>query len=194
MKVNIGGQKARKRGPFQNWTIVDMMDGAEVQIDVMKSPLPFADSSVDAIYTSHTLEHIFPDRLGLVLKECRRVLKPKCQIRIVVPDIDKAIRAYVDKDLSFLRDKRNPHKMPWLPDDPLCFLSSWFFTYKIGEGFQRGSGGHVMSFSTSLLEHYLIESGFKDVRISAYEEGSEVFSGCDFLRYKDCSIYMEASK
>ena len=43
--------------------------------------LPFNDDSVDAIITMHTLEHI--NNLAHIVKECHRILKPKCKQRLM---------------------------------------------------------------------------------------------------------------
>lgn len=194
MKLNIGGQKGRKN-LFKGWTIVDIRKGSDICVDIMESPLPFEKSTVDAIYTSHTLEHIFPDRLPFVLSECFRVLKPGCRIRVVVPDIDKAITAYINGDLKFLQDKRNPRKMGWVSSHPLCYLSSWFFTYKMDKKKNsRLEGGHVMAFNWEVLRHYLSEAGFKEIEKKSYGECRPEFARCDFERYKHCSIYAEATK
>ncbi len=58
--------------------------------------LPFADQSCDAVYHSHLLEHL--DRLVAMrfLAEVRRVLKPGGIHRIVVPDLEKKCRAYLN--------------------------------------------------------------------------------------------------
>lgn len=192
--LNIGGEKGKTKGPYKKWVTVDIRETADVVIDIMESLLPFSDKTVDAIYSSHTLEHIFPDKLDFVLSECYRVLKPNAPIRIVVPDIDKAITAYVNKDNSFLNAKGNPGKMGWLPNFPLCFLSSWFFTYKIDKNkHQRIVGGHVNVFNKELLTYYLDQAKFKNIVQKKYKDCNSVFKNCDFDRYKNCSLYMEAS-
>lgn len=195
MKVNVGGQKGRKKGPFKNWTIVDTRKGAEITMDIMRASLPIPDNKVEALYTSHTLEHIFPDRLPFILTEFRRVLKPGHSLRVVVPDIDIAIRAYIRKDKKFLSDKRNPRKLAQLPALPLCFLSSWFFTYDYqAKGHARLTGGHVMAFNWEVLYHYLQDAGFKSIEKKSYNKCRPEFVQCDFERYRDCSVYAEAIK
>ncbi len=49
------------------------------------SALPSA--SVDAIYSSHNLEHLFPHEVPLALEEFRRVLKPDGFVVITCPDL-----------------------------------------------------------------------------------------------------------
>lgn len=57
--------------------------------------LPFDDNSIDCIYSSHTLEHLYLDQAKNLLKECFRVLKPKGVIRIVLPDLKTLIIQYL---------------------------------------------------------------------------------------------------
>ena len=195
MKVNIGGQKGRDALPTKGWCVVDVRKGADYVVDIMSDKLPFEDMSVDAVYTSHTLEHIFPDKLHFVLEEFYRVLRTGGKVRVVVPDIDKAISAYVNNDMTYLKDKRNPAKMEWVPKSPICYLSSWFFTYKLkAEGSQRLIGGHVGVFNYSLLKHYLTRVQLRNVERKSYGKSDPLFDGCDFKRYKDCSLYVEATK
>jgi predicted SAM-dependent methyltransferase len=55
--------------------------------DVRKG-LPFDDESVDGITASHFLEHLDHMEMLDLLEECWRVLKPKSQMKIVVPIMD----------------------------------------------------------------------------------------------------------
>jgi SAM-dependent methyltransferase len=57
--------------------------------------LPFDDGSVDAIYSSHFLEHVRrEDALGF-LRECHRVLRTGGVLRLVVPDLRRLARLYL---------------------------------------------------------------------------------------------------
>ena len=58
-------------------------------------PLPFASSSFQTVYSSHTLEHLYHDDALQVLKECHRVLKPGGICRAVVPDLDSMVGRYM---------------------------------------------------------------------------------------------------
>lgn len=59
------------------------------------NPLPFEDSSYDACYSSHVLEHLSRDEALLLLTEIHRVLKPGGIIRLVVPDLEGIVRTYL---------------------------------------------------------------------------------------------------
>ena len=122
MKLNIGGSKGGDvfTDQTKDWVIVDVRkEHADVICNVSEEKLPFQDNSVEAVYTSHTLEHIYPHRLPFVLSEFHRVLLKNSSIRIVVPNIDKAIKSYVKGKNDFLKDKRNPSKPDYLPNLPL---------------------------------------------------------------------------
>lgn len=66
-----------------------------VRHDVQKG-LPVADGSVEAIYTSHMLEHLPLPVVRDVLRECRRALRPGGVIRIALPDAVAIARRFVE--------------------------------------------------------------------------------------------------
>jgi predicted SAM-dependent methyltransferase len=65
--------------------------------------LPYPDGSVDAIYSSHTLEHLYLAEVRGVLAECARVLRPGGQLRLALPDAERMAR-----DLLAALDAGNP--------------------------------------------------------------------------------------
>lgn len=119
MKVNLGcGSQVVKE-----WVNVDFALGAKLSkipffklinsrtrlfnlnwdnrilIHDLRKKFPWANESVDTIYSSHTLEH-FTRLDGLrFLKECHRVLKRGGIIRIVVPDLQSIVNEYNNKTL-----------------------------------------------------------------------------------------------
>jgi len=70
----------------------------------LRSKLPFDTDSVDAIYCCHTLEHFYENDVRMILSECLRVLKKKRGIRIVTPDLRKAVEAYLSQDFEHFSD------------------------------------------------------------------------------------------
>ena len=63
--------------------------------------LPFADDSVDVIYSSHMVEHLEHSQIRSFLKEAYRVLAPNSIIRISIPDLRKDIDQYLsDNDAN----------------------------------------------------------------------------------------------
>lgn len=51
---------------------------------------PVDSASVDAVFSSHNLEHVFLHEISLALAEFRRVLKPGGVCMVLVPDIQQA--------------------------------------------------------------------------------------------------------
>jgi ubiquinone/menaquinone biosynthesis C-methylase UbiE len=66
----------------------------------LRRPFPWSDESAEAIYSSHTLEHFTKKAGHRFLSECHRVLRRGGIIRIVVPDLDRIVRKYVEGDLA----------------------------------------------------------------------------------------------
>lgn len=62
----------------------------------LRKRLPWADGSVEAIYSSHTLEHLDKEHGRKLVQECQRVLKPGGVLRIVVPDLRAIVTDYVE--------------------------------------------------------------------------------------------------
>ena len=64
---------------------ISPMSDADLFIDLNNERLPFDDSSVDFIFSSHTLEHLSLDGFFHIMTEAYRVLRPGAQFKIVVP-------------------------------------------------------------------------------------------------------------
>lgn len=90
--VNLGCG-VRFHPAWRNFDIIPQSPSVEI-IDLWK-PLPFTDSSLDAIYASHVLEHLPRSRVPSLLNECRRVIKPGGILRLVVPDLEGIVRNYL---------------------------------------------------------------------------------------------------
>jgi predicted SAM-dependent methyltransferase len=58
-------------------------------------PLPFANETFGAIYSSHTLEHLYYHDALALLRECHRLLTPGGVCRAVVPDLESIVNQYL---------------------------------------------------------------------------------------------------
>lgn len=58
--------------------------------------LPFQDNSFDLIYHSHFLEHLSQSQGESFMLECHRLLKPDGVVRVVVPDLENIVIAYLE--------------------------------------------------------------------------------------------------
>jgi SAM-dependent methyltransferase len=130
--------------------------------------LPLPDRSARYVFLSHLLEHLFhPVQSGHLLAEIRRVLMPRGTVRIVVPDIEQCLRAYVAGDDSFFADRRR--HWTWLPED-MTHLES-FLAYA-GAGPWPGHlyEHHKFGYDFATLRRCLERAGFASVRRCAYQQ------------------------
>lgn len=83
MKLDIGCGPV-PHGP--DFKTVDLFYPADIRAPMWDLPVP--DASVDAIWSSHALEHVAAAHVQPTLREWRRVLRPSAQAEILVPDLD----------------------------------------------------------------------------------------------------------
>ena len=78
------------------WTNADLVpSGPDVLAVDLRRPLPFAAASFTAVYAAHVVEHLDPAEADALLCEAARVLAPGGVVRIVVPDLEGIVRAYL---------------------------------------------------------------------------------------------------
>ena len=129
-----------------------------------------ATGSVDAVYSSHNIEHIFPHEVPIALREFYRVLKEDGIVVITCPDLQSAGEALTqDKLFETLYEGY---------DGPVTAFDVLFGhreTTVDGNIFMIHKGG----FTYSLLDRAFYEAGFK-VRVGG--------------RSGVCSLYLVAFK
>ena len=100
--LNVGASPIWKQ---DGWHTLDhkLTQNTEFNIvgDADKIELP--DGSCDVVFSSHVFEHIPHVKLPSVIAEINRVLKPGGIFRILVPDLARIARAYVESDEEFFR-------------------------------------------------------------------------------------------
>ncbi|MGI0482343.1 CmcI family methyltransferase [Geminocystis sp. CENA526] len=79
-----------------NWTNVDFTSTGEgVIAHNLRQGIPFPDRTFEVVYHSHILEHFPKSEAESFLKECYRVLESQGIIRVVIPDLEKIARLYL---------------------------------------------------------------------------------------------------
>jgi SAM-dependent methyltransferase len=83
------------------WTNVDMLDyGGNIVADVLNG-LPFPDEYFDCIVANHTLQMIRFHDLPAALAELRRVLRTRGVLRVLVPDLKRAIDMWLARNEDY---------------------------------------------------------------------------------------------
>lgn len=176
--------------------------------------IPFDDASVDVVYHSHMLEHLDRWVAPLFMAEVRRVLRPGGIQRVVVPDLERLCRDYLehlracDEDPSLLPDhdryvgeiieqsvRRDAYAMRG-QRGPRRLLE----LVLLGDARRRGET-HQWMYDAANLTQLLRTSGFSDIRRVTYEESSVPgwsAYGLDLDErggeYKPGSLYIEAAR
>ena len=99
-----------------DWVNLDLRPGgSSVQKWDLRKDLPFADESFDVVYHSHVLEHFSRAEALELLVRCRRVLRPDGVIRVVVPDLERIARAYLEAlDKSLAGSTESQERYNWI--------------------------------------------------------------------------------
>lgn len=137
-------------------------DWKETRLDIDKDVSPdilgtltdmntVATGSVDAIYSSHSIEHIFPHEIAIALKEFYRVLNDDGIVVITCPDIQSVGEALTqDKLLEPI------YESPMGPVTPFDILYGHRETTTDGNIFMV----HKSGFTYSILDKVFSEAGF----------------------------------
>lgn len=107
----------------------------------------YADHSVECAFCSHILEHLYPRDAAKMFSEVLRILKPGGVFRVVVPDLEWALRLYNRKD-------------------PAAFLNAM---YEYSGGI--GKNSHKWMFTDLSLKQFFESQGFIDVKVCGFQEG-----------------------
>lgn len=72
----------------------------EIELD-LRYPLRCETNVVDGVFCSHTIEHLNRKEATNLLNEIYRILKPSCFLRVIVPDVEKAVKFYLGENKEF---------------------------------------------------------------------------------------------
>lgn len=123
-------------------------------VGTMQNMSAVADASVEAIYSSHNIEHLYPHEVALALKEFVRVLVPTGFLVVTCPDL-RSVCALVAED----KLTESAYTSPAGPISPLDIL--------YGHRPSLAHGNHYMAhrcgFTEKVLSATLQQAGFASV-------------------------------
>ena len=162
--LHVGcGSKRKPETPFAktNWKEIRFDINPAAQPDVTGSMTEMhsvKDASMDAIYSSHNIEHLYPHEVSIALKEFKRVLKPDGFALITCPDL-QSICEIVAKDK--LLD-------PLFPT-PLGAIAAIDIIFGYRPAIQRGEThmAHRCGFTATSMVKTLTAAGFTSLAARA---------------------------
>jgi SAM-dependent methyltransferase len=146
--------------------------------------LPLADGAVEVLYSSHMFEHLSLPDAGRFLAEARRVLVPGGILRLVVPDLRRLARGYLESgDADRFMQATN------LSAPPAQRLLS-----RVGR-LLLGGHHHAWMYDAQSLCARVAAAGFSEVAaVPAGQTRIEAPGPLDLREREDESIYVEATR
>lgn len=148
--------------------------------------LNYPRESIDFIYSSHFLEHIFFYQAQELLRNCLIMLRPKGMLRLALPDYDLFIDEYLAKR------SLDPYRA-------LLEFEERLLSHPLNEPNKlenlvlRSSHVHKWHPTKGFVFRLLTDIGFKDVSIKNYREGN--FPDLDIVENRsEYTFYVEAFK
>jgi predicted SAM-dependent methyltransferase len=162
------------------WINSDQKEGFGIEISGdIRDGLPLDSDSMDYIVSIHALPEVpYPD-LVPVLQELRRVLKPNGVLRLALPDLNRGIQAYLQKDYDYFL----------IPDEDAKGIGAKFITQLIWYGYSR------TLFTADFIEEMLYKAGYRHVTECSYQQTNSRYPGIVELdNRKRESLFVEAIK
>jgi SAM-dependent methyltransferase len=131
-------------------------------------PWPYSDETIDAVFSSHVLEHLPIRAARTCISNAYRVLKKGGILRIVVPDLDKCIADY-----------SAPKSYEWA-----------FDVFEANQVAEKNM--HHFMYNEASLARLMRDCGFAAVSRQAYREGN--CPDIELLDNRPESLFMEAVK
>lgn len=82
--------------PTPSYRNTDLYPAPGVEEQFGAQDIPYPDSSVEALYSSHSLEHLCKKDAELAIRESARVLKPHGKFHLRIPDLEQCISGYLE--------------------------------------------------------------------------------------------------
>lgn len=147
-----------KKFQTDEWHEIRLDINPETKPDIVASMTdmsPVESDSVDAIWNSHALEHLFAHEVPIALKEFHRVLRPGGHVLMRMPDLEQ-----VAKSVLRVGPLGTAYQSASGPITPLDML------YGHGASIAKGEHGmqHKTGFSQASIVELLKAAGFSKAR------------------------------
>lgn len=163
---------------------IDIGRSADIFLDA-RNRMPFKTNSIEFIYSSHFIEHLTNIELLKHLNECFRILKIGACYRIGLPDFNRAISEYLNKDLDAesRRAQAFPLKKKYLKHRD--YVHADFLDRALHE-----YGSHKVFIDIEKLQNMLIDAGFSKEHLRISQHDPQL----DSEARREFTLYLEAYK
>ncbi|MBB3102462.1 class I SAM-dependent methyltransferase [Azomonas macrocytogenes] len=155
----VGPERLPECFKSSSWREIRLDIDKRVKPDVVASFIDMKtvnDATIDAVWSSHNLEHLESFEVPKALAEIHRVLKPGGFALITLPDLERIAQLIVDGQLETVL-----YTSPAGPITPLDML--------FGHQVSISRGNHYMAhrtgFTAERLGNQLTKAGFEEVRV-----------------------------
>ena len=183
LSINLGSGGTGKPG----WINVEIRKHKDTTICLdIRQPLPFANCSATRVLAEHVLEHLdFASDAISLAREVWRILEPGGTFRVVVPDCELFLQAYVSGRVDSWA------ALGW----DLCNMPSDIYTpmHIINHTFHQ-DGEHLFGYDFDTLEFLLKRAGFSTVERRCFRECRDSDLAIDNEVHKPYSLYVDAIK
>jgi SAM-dependent methyltransferase len=153
--VGVGRLHPQFRGAEWREIRLDIDAGARPDILASITHMPAVVSdSIDAVWSSHNLEHLQHHEVPLALAEFLRVLKPGGQLLLTLPDLQKVAELVAADRLD-----EPAYVAPSGPITPLDMIYGHSPSLARGNQFMA----HRTGFTPTTLLKFLVQAGFVDI-------------------------------
>jgi SAM-dependent methyltransferase len=151
--------------------------------------LPFPDGAVDAVYSSHFIEHVRREDAAHFARECHRMLRPGGIVRLVAPDLRRLARQYLLGENGSRLDADG-------------FVAATLLQERGRPGFPRrvlasflDRADHLWMYDGESLVALLRDAGFASAVTRAFLESAlEDVAALDLPERAEESVYVEAAR
>ena len=154
-------QKLHRHFHGQGWREIRLDLDPAVHPDIVCSMTDMssvADNAIDAVWSSHNLEHLQRHEVPLALREFIRVLKPHGLLLLTLPDLQQVARLVVEDELE-----DRAYLSPSGPITPLDMIFGHTASLARGNPYMA----HRTGFTARTLLKVLIEAGFIEISLRA---------------------------
>lgn len=132
--------------------------------------LPIKDDSCDALYCSHTLEHLSLNDFRKALRNSYKILKKGGIFRCVVPDLEIAARTYIKE----LENGKSSASLSFMGENTLLGYTERLRGFNGAINYFLGNHQHLWMWDFQSLSQELKNTGFLKVRKCEFNDSEDL--------------------